>query len=321
MLIVELVVGLALLLGGGEALVRGSVAVAGRFGVSPLVIGLTLVGFGTSTPELVASLQAALLGSPGIAIGNVIGSNIANILLILGLSAVILPLAIGREAFRRDGVVLIVAAGLLLAAVLTGELSRWAGAVFVLLLLAYTLYAFWSERAARSDAASAAAEVHIAGVDVVAPAKTLSLAVALGLTGGGIAAVLVGADLLVQSAIEVARMLNLSEAVVGLTLVAVGTSLPELATSIMAVARRQSDVAFGNIVGSNIFNVLGIAGVTALVKPIPVPQEIVRFDIWVMLAASALLILFAVTGWRIDRREGAFFLLAYVAYLGVQVAA
>jgi cation:H+ antiporter len=311
----SLATGLVLLLGGGEALVKGSVAVASRLGVSPLLIGLTLVGFGTSTPELVASLQAVLVGAPGIAVGNVVGSNIANILLILGVAAVILPVATTKEAFRRDGTVLIGVSLLMVAVVLTGSIGRWTGAGFLALLAAYTVWTYLTER--RAPDASAA--LHAAEAEAVAP-RGLSLPLALLLALGGIAAVLLGASLLVHAAIDIARAAGLSEAVIGLTLVAVGTSLPELATSAMAALRRQSDVAFGNIVGSNIFNVLGIAGTTAVVTPIAVPAEIVRLDIWVMLATALLLVVFAVTGWRVSRREGAVFLAAYAAYLAVQLA-
>lgn len=309
---IQLAVGLVLLLGGGEALVKGSVAVATRLGVSPLLIGLTLVGFGTSTPELVASLEAALAGRPGIAIGNVVGSNTANILLILGLSAVIYPLATTKEAFRRDGTVLVVSALVLLAAVLIGTIGRGAGALFIMLLAGYTLYTYHTER----QTGGPSAKVHAAEAAEVAPAG-MSIGLGLVLALGGIAAIVYGASLLIDSAVVIARAAGLSEAVIGLTLVAVGTSLPEMVTSVMAAVRRHTDVAFGNIVGSNIFNALGIAGVTALVEPIAVPPEIAKLDIWVMLATSLLLVLFAVTGWQLKRWEGALFLAAYAAYLSV----
>ena len=308
---IQLLMGLVLLLGGGEALVKGGVGVATRLGVSPLLIGLTLVGFGTSTPELVASLEAAVAGRPGIAIGNVVGSNTANILLILGLSAVIYPLATTKEAFRRDGAVLVGSALVLLAAVLFGAIGRAAGFLLVALLAIYTLYVYRTER--RTGGPSA--EVHAAEAAEVAPAG-MSIGVGLALALGGIAAIVYGASLLIESAVVIARALGLSEAVIGLTLVAVGTSLPEMVTSIMAAARRHADVAFGNIVGSNIFNALGITGVTALVEPLAVPSEIARFDIWVMLATTLLLTLFATTGWQVKRWEGAVFLAAYAAYVG-----
>lgn len=306
-----LFVGLALLLGGGEALVSGSVGVARRFRVSPLVIGLTLVGFGTSTPELVASIEAATIGAPGIAIGNVVGSNIANILLILGVSAIILPVAATKQAFARDGVVLVAASVLLVALCFAGSIGRMTGAVLVALLVAYTLYTYLSERA-RSGHAEAAPSDEPAG---------RPLAVSVLLTLGGIAGVVFGASLLVDSSVEIARRFGLSEAVIGLTLVAVGTSLPELVTSVMAAIRRHGDVAFGNIVGSNIFNILGIAGVTGLVAPIAIPEEIIRFDAWVMLASALALVAFTVTGWRITRWEGGLLLVAYAAYLVLQLSA
>jgi len=307
---IQLVIGLAIMLAGGEALVRGSVAAAQRLGVSPLLIGLTLVGFGTSTPELVASVQAALSGAPGIAIGNVVGSNIANVLLILGLGAVIWPLATTKEAFRRDGAVLIGASILMLAVVLFGMIGRTIGAVFLLLLAAYVTYAYVAEK--QDGAARRVAEEE---AELKAPRRAMPLWGALLLALAGLVAVVLGAGLLIEAAIVVARDLGLSEAVIGLTLVAVGTSLPELVTSLVAALRRQADVAFGTIVGSNIFNVLGIAGLTAVVRPIPVPPEIAGFDIWVMLGAALLLVVFAATGWRINRWEGATFLLAYLAYL------
>ncbi|WP_029009360.1 calcium/sodium antiporter [Azospirillum halopraeferens] len=317
MTIVELCAGLLLLLGGGEALVKGSVAVATRMGVSPLLIGLTLVGFGTSTPELMTSLRAAQLGSPGIAVGNVVGSNIANVLLILGIGALLLPIVTTREAFRRDGSVL-VGSGVLLVAVvlLAGTMERWTGAVFLVLLLAYTVHTYRTERLpaggpdAGGDGAAGTPPESPPGMGVV-PAVLLAVA--------GIAAVVYGADLLVGASLVLARAAGLSEAVIGLTLVAVGTSLPELVTTVTAAIRRQGDVAFGNVVGSTIFNTFGILGVTAVVQPIPVPAEIVLFDIWVMLAAALLLAVFATTGWRINRWEGVAFLAGYAAYLVVQI--
>jgi cation:H+ antiporter len=310
-----LAAGLVLLLGGGEALVKGSVAIATRFAVSPLLIGLTLVGFGTSTPELVASVEAALIGAPGIAIGNIVGSNIANILLILGIAALIAPLATTRDAFRRDGAALVGASLLLLAALLAGTVSRWIGAGFVAVLAAYTVFTYLTERKAPQgpSAAMRAAEAAEVAPRAVAPLLGLTLA------AGGIAAIVIGADLLIDAAIAIATAAGISEAVIGLTLVAVGTSLPELATSVMAAVRRHGDVAFGNIVGSNIFNALGITGAAALVSPIAVPGEIAVLDVWIMIAATLLLVVFAVTDWRITRREGAIFLIAYAAYLLIQL--
>jgi cation:H+ antiporter len=310
-----LLAGLVLLLAGGELLVRGAVAVAERFRVSPLVIGLTLVGFGTSTPELVASLGAALSGAPGLAMGNVVGSNIANILLVLGIGAAIQPFATQPAAFRRDGPVLLGASLLLALVCLTGIIGRLLGGLFLVLLLAYTMATYLAERHDRDPAAA----LHEAEAKRVAPVPR-SLPLALGATLAGLAGVVIGAHLLVEGAIELARRLGVSDAVIGLTVVAVGTSLPELATTVVAAMRRHGDVAFGNIVGSNLFNIFGILGVTALVRPLAVPLSIARFDVWVMLAVAIVGVGFAVTGWRVNRIEGGLLLLAYVVYLLVMFA-
>ncbi len=309
MLILELLAGLALLLVGGESLVRGAAGFAARMGVSPLLIGLTVVGFGTSTPELVTSLEAAFAGSPGIAIGNVVGSNTANVLLILGITALLAPIPVERRAFLGDGTVVALAALACLGVVLVGSLERASGVVLVALLIAYIVYAARRERV----------EVSAGTDDVVIPTG-MGTPAALAFALGGLALTILGARLLVGGAIELAALAGVSDTLIGLTVVAVGTSLPELATSLMAAIRRQPEIAFGNIVGSNIYNVLGILGVTAIVHPIPVPPVIAAFDIWVMLAATAALAAAAVTGWRITRREGAAMLVAYAVYIAVLAA-
>ena len=308
MTIFLLLIGLGLLVAGGELLVRGAVRLAERFGLSPLLIGLTLVGFGTSTPELVTSLQAAFKGSPGIAVGNVVGSNTANILLILGVAALLFPVAVAKGTFKRDGLVLAAASLACLGAVLMGGLTPVIGAVFLAALIAYIGFAFWQERNVEAVPASGAT-----GAPPVPPGKG-GIALDIVFVIAGLALTIAGARFAVDGAITLARMFDVSETLIGLTVVAVGTSLPELVTSVMAALKRQGDIAFGNIVGSNIYNVFGILGVTALVKPIPVPPEIAAFDIWIMLGATALLILFAISRWRIGRIEGAVLLAAYVAY-------
>lgn len=314
--ILLLLLGLAGLVAGGELLVRGAVALAARFGVPPLVIGLTVVGFGTSTPELVTSLQAAFSGSPGIAIGNVVGSNIGNILLILGIAALLSPMAVDRRAFRRDGTALVLATGAGLAAMATGSLGAGIGAAFLAGLAVYLFLAF--RLVAEPD--NPAATVYTAEAAFVAAPRGAPLALPLLMALGGLVLTILSARILVASAIDLARLAGLSEAVIGLTIVAVGTSMPELVTSVVAARRGQSDVAFGNIVGSNIFNLLGILGVTALVSPLAVPDSVIGFDLWVMAAASLALVVFAVTGWRVGRREGAALLLAYAAYLAAHFA-
>lgn len=298
--------GLVGLLIGGEYLVKGAVDLARRLRISPMVIGLTLVGFGTSTPELVTSVQAALQDAPGIAIGNVVGSNTANILLILGASALLLPIAVSRRDFQRDGTALMLATAVCLAFVLYGQVGRLAGTGLVLLLAAYLIMVLRS--------GDPAAEMPVDGGVLRAPwiAGLMML--------GGLALTLLAARFLVLGAVAVAADLGVSEAVIGVTIVAIGTSMPELVTSIVAARQGQADVAFGNIIGSNLFNILGILGVTALVSPLEVPPQIVGFDIWVMVGATALLALVAMTGWRITRREGGVMLACYLVYLGVLTA-
>lgn len=324
--VVSLVIGLCLLVAGGELLVRGSVRAAERMGVSPLLIGLTLVGFGTSTPELVASIQAALAGSPGIAVGNVVGSNIANILLILGLSALITPIAVDSRALKRDGTVVFGTAMVFVAIGYLFSLDRLVGSLFVLALVAYLAFAYMQERKGSSDGHTSAyekAEAYEELHDKVvtphpAPAGNgagIALNVALALVG--LAIIVLGGKLLVDGAVALARGSGISETVIGLTIVAVGTSMPEFVTSLIAAFRGHSAVALGNIMGSNIYNILGIGGVTGLVSPTPIPPEIVRFDNLVMVAASLGLLVFAQSGLRIGRREGAVLLAGYLAYIFV----
>lgn len=303
--------GLAMLAAGGDLLVRGAASAARRLGVSPLLIGLTMVGFGTSTPELVTSLQAAFAGSPGIAVGNVVGSNIANILLILGLTALIAPLTVDTRAFRRDSIALVLATGGCVWATLQGFLTREMGLAAVAALFVYVLIAWLTERR-RENPEGMRIE---AGADDAAKAAP-RLWLALPMVALGIGITIFGANLLVSGAIILARDLGVSDTLVGLTIVAVGTSLPELVTSLVAAIRRHGEVALGNIVGSNIYNVLGILGLTAVLKPITVPPEIARLDIWVLVAATAMMILFARSRGRVSRGEGVMLLAGYAAYVG-----
>ena len=295
--------GLAGLLLGGELLVRGAVGVAARLGLPPMVIGLTLVGFGTSTPELLTSVQAALAGAPGIALGNVVGSNTANILLILGVAALLGPVAVTPGTFRRDGAALALATALCVAATLTGTIGRLWGSVLVAGLAAFVVATLRSSRSA-PDAPSEEL-----------PGLGAPLARALVLSVAGLAVTILGARLLVDGAVSVATDYGVSEALIGVTVVAVGTSLPELATTLVAARRGQNDMAFGNVIGSNIFNVLAVLGITALIEPLAVDPQIAALDIWVMAAATLALIAAAVTGWRITRGEGAALLAAYAAYI------
>jgi len=313
--IVSVLVGLALLAVGGESLVRGAVGAARALGVSPLLIGLTLVGFGTSTPELVTSLQAAARGSPGLAVGNVVGSNIANILLILGVAALIRPIRFDPRAFSRDGVALALATLACLAAVLFGRLTPWIGAGFLAALVVYLVVSWLQERrAAPGDPEAMRLE---AETEAVVPAHPKVLP-GLGLAIVGILLTILGARVLVDGAIDVARAHGVSETMIGLTVVAVGTSLPELVASVAAALRGRADVAFGNVVGSNIYNILGILGITAVVSPLEVPPEIARVDVWVMVAAATLIL--AQRNFRLGRREALVLLTCYGLYVTALVA-
>lgn len=332
MTILALLGGLVLLVIGGELLVRGSVRVAERLGVSPLLIGLTLVGFGTSTPELVTSVQAAMIGSPGIAVGNIVGSNIANILLILGVSALIFPIAVQSGALKRDGVFVVATAVLFLVLGATFGLNQIVGVVLIAGLIGYMIYAYAQERVQPAGAAAdhtaafdraEAVELTDPGLRPHAPEGSgglMSWLIPIGTAIAGLAIIIFGGRLLVDAAVELARTLGMSEAVIGLTIVAVGTSMPEMVTSVVAAFKKQADVALGNILGSNIYNILGIGGVTGLIAPTAIPPEMLRFDIPVMIGASLLLLLFAWTGKRLSRGEGAVFVALYAAYVAWLIA-
>ncbi|MEC7793659.1 MAG: calcium/sodium antiporter [Pseudomonadota bacterium] len=314
---VPLLGGLVLLILGGDFLVRGAVQVAERLGVSPLVIGLTLVGFGTSMPELVTSVRAALSGAPGIAYGNIVGSNIANILLIVGASALVTPVVVARAALRRDAAVMLVVAAVFAALALAVPFGPLVGGGFVLALVAYIWLTIQQERREAPTGALHDKEVALGAVDpALEPGRARpAIWTALALALGGLVAILLGGGLLVDGAVTLARTFGISETVIGLTIVAIGTSMPELVTSLMAALRRQGDVAFGNIVGSNIYNILGIGGATALIAPGAVPVEIARFDALVKLGVTLLLVLVAATGLKVDRREGGVLLAGYGIYL------
>lgn len=304
-----LIAGFLLLFVGGELLVSGSVRFARGIGFPPLLIGLTLVAFGTSAPELATSIDAALAGSPGIAVGNVVGSNITNVLLIIGLVAVFSPIACAAEVVRRDGSVMLVSSILCVLALQAGTLSRWIGIAFTLALAIYIFAAIRMATITASEETSGDSE--LTGSGFARHLKPLLVAVF------GLALVLVGASWLVDSSISIARHLGVNESIVGLTIVAAGTSMPELVTSLIAAVRRQADIAIGNIIGSNIFNILGILGVTALVEPIDVPAQIRNVDGFLMCAVTLLFVAASITGRRISRGEGAVFVAMYVGYLAL----
>ncbi|NEX46547.1 calcium/sodium antiporter [Pseudotabrizicola algicola] len=295
-----LLIGLVGLFFGGEFLVRGSVGIARRLAIPPLLIGLTVVGFGTSTPELLVSVDAALNGVPDIAIGNIVGSNIGNILLIVGLSALVWPILVLGDTLRRDTAVMMAATLILIPIFWMGVMGRLSGLVLVAGLIGYLVWAYLKPG---TDTAEENASPMLPLWHAVAW-------VAVGLVG-----LIFGARFLVDGAVNIARGYGVSEAFIGLTIVAIGTSLPELATSLIAAFRKQSEIAIGNIVGSNIFNVLGILGVTALIAPIPVADRFLGFDLPVMITASMALTALLLMRPQIGRVTGAILLVAYAAYV------
>lgn len=306
--------GLVILLFAGDALVKGAVNLALRVGIPALIVSLTIVAFGTSAPELLISVQAAMAGVPGIAMGNVVGSNTANILLVLGIPALIAVMHTSEHNTRRSYVVMIAASILFIALAFRGVFDWIAALVLLAALLLALGDMFRQARAHRAKAAAEAAEVDeledLEGADPEMPWWKIAVFLVLGLIG-----LPLGADILVDSSTVIARTFGISETVIGLTLVAIGTSMPELATTVMAAIRRQADVALGNVIGSNLFNLLAIIGVAGLVAPIPVDPELLQFDLWVMLGASILLIPFVFLRQNIGRIWGVILTLLYVAYL------
>lgn len=312
-----LLLGLVLLIAGGDLVVRGAVRIAERLRLSPMLIGLTVVGMGTSTPELAASLQASIAGSPGIALGNIVGSNIANALLILGTAALIAPIAVNARPLWRDGGVGVVAALALLCAGATVGLSREAGLAFLILMVGYVYYAYRQERVGAAHSAAYDRTAAMEGVDSSLiphdqPAGRLSVALLLFIVG--LAMIVGGGSLLVNAASAIAQQLGVSDTVVGLTIVAVGTSLPEMVTSIVAAWRRHGDIALGNVLGSNIYNILFIGGMTGAIAPTEIPASIMAFDLWALVAVSLVVMLFAFSGGLLSRREGLVLVAAYIVY-------
>jgi cation:H+ antiporter len=312
--LVLFILGFFVLIGGAELLVRGASRIAAAAGISPLVIGLTVVSFGTSAPELAVSFQAALSGQGDIALGNVVGSNIFNVLFILGLSAIIVPLAVAKQLVRLDVPLMIGISVLMLVLGLDGRISTLDGVLLFAGVVAYTVFAIWQSRrdqAAAGEAEEAAEE---------APKGAVGYLASAGLVVAGLALLALGANWLVGGAVALARLFGLSELIIGLTIIAVGTSLPEVAASIIAALRGQRDMAVGNVVGSNLFNILCILGLTSIVSPtgVSVPPAALAFDIPVMIAVALACLPIFFTGYTIARWEGWLFLgyyLAYTAYL------
>ncbi len=308
----QVLAGFIVLVGAAEILVRGAVSLADRFGISPLVIGMTVVAVGTSAPELVVSLDAIFADASGLAVGNIVGSNIANVLLILGATCFFKPIIDHPGSSPMDGWILIGGSILFLGLCLYGPLGITAGVILLIAFFGFLGASYWRNSHDPKAAKEAADEV----IDLQGAPKPLFFAVimvAVGLLGLGF-----GADLLVNGGVKIARTFGVSEEVIGLTLFALGTSLPELAASLVAAFRGHPAVAIGNVIGSNLFNILGIGGVMGLVAVVPIPEQILRFDIWVMFLATAVLLPVLVFNWRLPRTTGIALLVAYIGYVWIQ---
>ncbi|NBC17909.1 MAG: calcium/sodium antiporter [Bacteroidetes bacterium] len=304
--ILLMLAGLVLLYGGAEGLVRGSAALALRFGIPPLIVGLTIVALGTSSPELVVSIQAALAGRGAIAVGNVVGSNIVNIAVILGIAVLIRATAVHAQLVRFDVPILVGCSVLLMGLLLDGRLGRPEGLLLVAGLLLYVGAAIYIAR--REPAAEEAVDVPELKTPTGSPWRDVLFMVV------GLGALVVGANLLVNGAVTIAQTLGISEAVIGLTIVAIGTSLPEMATSAVAAVRGEGDIAVGNVVGSNLFNILAILGISTLVRPVT-QAGVGLVDLAVMTVLAVLLLPLMRSDFKLVRWEGAVLLLVYVGYV------
>ncbi len=298
-------------------LVRGAVALARRLGVSPLLIGITIVAYGTTVPELLVSVEAHVSGHSGLAVGNVVGSNIANMLLILGCAALITPLCCAPGAVRRSSAVMLGTAVLMVFLGWTGTIFAWQGLLMLAALGCFSYLSYRWERNANGNR-DAAAALHLEETHEVEETGPKTLAGTLLCLLAGLACVVAGSHFLIDGAIGMARLLGVTEEVIGLTLVAVGTSLPELATAVVAAYRRHPELALGNVIGANTFNVLGIMGIVPLFGPLSIPPGIANFDLWIMLAVTAFFAPWIQWRGRVGRGLGLVFLLLYAGYVTSQ---
>ena len=305
-------IGFFILIAAGDCLVKGAVNLSLKIGIPPLIVSLTIVAFGTSAPELLVAVNATLSGSSGIAIGNVVGSNTANILLVLGLPAFLKALDTSEFDAKKTYYFMMVASFVFIAMAFTGGFGSWQAAVLLFMLVIFLLTNLKDAGGQHSvDTNKCDTNAfELKGEDPLIAGWRIALFLILGLVG-----LPLGADVLVDNASLIARSFGISEAVIGLTLIAIGTSLPELATAIMSVFRNQADVALGNVIGSNIFNLLGIIGVTAMIDYVAILPAFLKFDLWVMLGASTLLAPFVLLGWRITRLWGFVLTGGYLAYV------
>lgn len=301
--------GLVALYFGAEWLVAGASAMALRLGIAPLIVGLTVVAFGTSAPELLVSLLAVRDGSDGISVGNIIGSNIANIALILGCASLVRPIAVNRDAMMREYPIMLVSCGLLVAVCYDRMISRTDGIILLTCMAAFLGYSVWRGRKLSQQGLDLDMDDEMSDPNESSSLKDMLL-IAVGIVG-----LALGAKFLVDSAVSLARMFHVPDLVIGITIVAVGTSLPELATSVVAAYRNESDISVGNVIGSNIFNVLLVIGVVACIMPITVSQLAVDIDLWVMLAVCIIIWPLMRVGLKIGRLDGSVLLIGYVIYM------
>lgn len=308
MAFLQLFGGLILLIYAGNVLIRGAVSLAWQLKVSPLVVGMTVIAFGTSAPELLVGVDAVLTGVPVLALGNVVGSNIANILLAIGLGTVFAPVVLNVPKITRNMVIMIFTTLIFIAFAFTGEFTFWKGLLFFAGLFAYIVLSTHRDR--KTTSYQDIVEQLDGSIE-----KPDRIPLAIFFVIGGLAGLSLGAHFFVQGAAELARMLGVPEAIIGLTLVAVGTSIPEIVATVAAAFHKQAGVAIGNVMGSNVFNILGIIGVSSMVGRIPVPQGILYFDIWVMLGCALVPLPFAFLKKDIGRMYGAAFFIAYIVYV------
>jgi len=313
MSIVFAVIGLVILLLAGDALVRGAVNLGLRLGIPALIVSLTIVAFGTSAPELLIAIRASIEGFPGIAIGNVVGSNIANILMVLGIPAMFAGINSASCDSRKTYLYMLASTLTFIVLAFMGPFSVWHGVILLTMLAALLVDSYLSARKYRRGEIECLPDTDLEEIDEAdddMPGWKIAMFILLGLIG-----LPLGADLLVDGAVGIARNFGISEAVIGLTLVAIGTSLPELATTMVAALRKHGDVAMGNVIGSNMFNILAIMGVASFFGPLKVPPGILHFDLWVMLASSLLIVPFVFGGRNITRLWGLLLTSLYVGYL------
>lgn len=302
-----LIVGFLLLIFSGDFLVKGAVSIALKFQLSTLVIGMTIVSFGTSAPELLVSIEAALGGHPDISIGSVVGSNISNIALILGITALVFPIAVSKATLRVDWPMMMLSTLLFAGLVLDGELSSLEGILFLAFLIGFIWWLIYSNR--KSNSTPSISD------DVNEDDKEIPLWKGLGLVVIGALGLVFGADLMLKGAVDIAREYNVSERIIGLTIVAFGTSLPELITSCVAAFRKEADISIGNLIGSNIFNILAILGITSIIHPISVSDSIINSDNYILLGITFLVFPLMYFGKKISRLKGLVLLLVYLSYL------